>query len=384
MKKIICFECGCIIDEGNEIWVNSEQKYICDDCYNDNYVTCDICGDVIHCNDYIYAHDEIYCRNCYDDNHTPCANCGEMIHNSATYSTIDGGVCEYCYDNYYVECSGCGDIIHRDNAQYDDYDDCYYCCDCIPDRAIQSYLYKPEPIFNGDSNLYMGVELEVDGGGYDECNAQKILDIEPLVYCKYDGSLNDGFEIVSHPCDLDYHINTMKWREILQKCVDMGYTSHNAQTCGLHIHISKNALGNTSIQQDKTISNILYFTEHFYDKLLKFSRRNIEQLERWAKRYGLESDEKPLDLLDKAKKCRYRYQMVNLTPCYTIEFRLFRGTLKYNTFIATLQFVKLICDMCKNLSNNEIVLLKWENVIFEVEQGNYTELKQYLIERGIY
>jgi len=35
---------------------------------------------------------------------------------------------------------------------------------------------------------------------------------------------------------------------------------------------------------------------------------------------------------------------VNITNADTIEFRIFRGTLKYNTLIATLQMVAVECE----------------------------------------
>ena len=36
---------------------------------------------------------------------------------------------------------------------------------------------------------------------------------------------------------------------------------------------------------------------------------------------------------------------MNLTNDDTIEFRMFRGTLKFNTLIATLQLVDRVCDV---------------------------------------
>ena len=45
-----------------------------------------------------------------------------------------------------------------------------------------------------------------------------------------------------------------------------------------------------------------------------------------------------------------RYTCVNLENPATIEFRMFRGTLKYNTLIATLQLVNRICDVALYLS----------------------------------
>ena len=53
------------------------------------------------------------------------------------------------------------------------------------------------------------------------------------------------------------------------------------------------------------------------------------------------------DILEHAKKCCHagRYTCVNLQNSSTIEFRIFRGTLKYNTFLAALQMVNRICDV---------------------------------------
>ena len=44
------------------------------------------------------------------------------------------------------------------------------------------------------------------------------------LYCKHDGSLDDGFEMVTHPMTLDYHRKEMPWKKILHCAVDIGYT----------------------------------------------------------------------------------------------------------------------------------------------------------------
>ena len=76
----------------------------------------------------------------------------------------------------------------------------------------------------------MGVELEVDIGGEYDDNASVLLNIanesEERIYCKHDSSINDGFEIVSHPMSLDYHMNEMNWSEVFAKAIAMDYRSH--------------------------------------------------------------------------------------------------------------------------------------------------------------
>ena len=66
--------------------------------------------------------------------------------------------------------------------------------------------YKPDPIFYGKGPRYLGAELEIDGAGECSENAQEILNLAngdwELIYCKHDGSLDDGFEVVTHPMTL--------------------------------------------------------------------------------------------------------------------------------------------------------------------------------------
>ncbi len=62
-------------------------------------------------------------------------------------------------------------------------------------------------------------------------------------------------------------------------------------------------------------------------------------------------------------------------------FRLFRGTLKHNTFIATLQMVNKICDVAISMSESEIDEMSWSEFVEEIVEK---ELIQYLKERKLY
>lgn len=202
-----------------------------------------------------------------------------------------------------------------------------------------------------------------------------------LAYCKHDGSLQDGFEIVTHPMTLDFHLNEMPWAALLQRAVSLGYQSHQAGTCGLHVHVNRTTFGATEAQQDACIARVLYFFEKHWDELLKFSRRTSRQLEQWAARYGYK--DQPREILDHAKKGYHngRYSCVNLQNWNTIEFRIFRGTLKQNTLIATLQLVNWICDMAISFSDEEIKAMPWTTFVSGCQSP---ELVQYLKERRLY
>ena len=90
-----------------------------------------------------------------------------------------------------------------------------------------------------------------------------------------------------------------------------------------------------------------------------------------------------MEILANVKKAydRGRYTCVNLTNRDTIEFRMFRGTLKYNTLIATLQLVDRICDVAIYLSDDELKALSWTSFVSGCQAP---ELVRYLKERRLY
>lgn len=66
---------------------------------------------------------------------------------------------------------------------------------------------------------------------------------------------------------------------------------------------------------------------------------------------------------------------------YTIEFRIFRGTLKFNTLIATLQLLDRICDVALCLTDDQIKAMSWTTFVSGCTQP---ELVQYLKERRLF
>lgn len=226
------------------------------------------------------------------------------------------------------------------------------------------------------------MELEIDGAGKDDDYATEILDIANMrddhIYIKTDGSLDDGMEIVTHPMSLEYH-KDFCWEDIMHHAVRLGYRSHQTSTCGLHIHVNRDSLGLDRDTQDEVISRILYFVEHHWNEMLKFSRRSEYAMNRWTARYGYENS--PKAIMDKAKKNYGRYVAVNLCNYHTIEFRLFRVTLKYNTLIATLELVNRICELAVLMDDDEIAKLSWSEFVAGITES---EIIQYLKERSLY
>lgn len=85
-------------------------------------------------------------------------------------------------------------------------------------------------------------------------------------------------------------------------------------------------------------------------------------------------------------KFRYKYSddkyvALNTQHADTFELRIFKGTLKYNTYIATLQFVSNLANIAKECTS----LSKVQQVTFEdiVNYKRYNELDTYLKERNL-
>ena len=357
-------------------------------------ITCACCGAEVHPEDVIYVGTQAICPDCAETETFVCDHCGFRFWNGDNMGDGRFDLCESCRDEYYVTCSECGQLLRNSEAYYEDSDEdgeTPYCERCYRHKvgdALHSYSYKPSPIFYGGGPLYLGVELEVDGAGKSASNARNILNVmnlrEEYVYIKTDGSLDDGLEVVTHPCTLEEHRTRLPWKEGLDTIRSMHYCSHNAGTCGLHVHVNRDGLGRNSAAQDETIGKILYLFERFWQEVLRFSRRTESQMNHWAARYGYKNSGK--EILEHAKydSGNGRYACVNLTNYDTIEFRAFRGTLKYNTLIATLQFVARICKVALCLSEEEIQDLGWPQLVLLLTDESTPELIQYLKEHRLY
>ncbi len=326
---------------------------------------------------------EYYCHNCLAEKTVICECCNERV---LREDAIEDRVCRDCYDDHYYRCHNCDDLIYEYDVHYiGDYPYCDRCYDDCHHEFIEDYSYKPDPIFYGTGQPHYGIELEIDDGGETDNNARQIMDIvnypKEHIYCKHDGSLNDGFEIVSHPATLDYHLNNIAWDKIMHKARQLGYYSHTARTCGLHIHINRAALGTSVEEQDNTIGRIVFFFEKFWDKILRFSRRTEYQANHWASRYG-GNTENPKETLKSAKSSGLgRYTAVNLENTFTVELRIFRGTLRYKTFVATLQFVDKLCNDAIKLSDEEFQTMTWSD--FVNSSKDMPELTEYLKIRNL-
>lgn len=408
-----CAECGCIITgEAHEV----DGKWYCDDCYDANFVECGRCGTIHRLDDMIWieSEDRHVCDDCLDRYYTRCERCDEYVRNYNTFhvqTDTDGTTevwCDDCAENY----SWCCDECDTRYSEYVPDNGCCMCDDCYSEgldtgdinswkspRRRMNYGYKPvicpcatsaEKDAAGSSwekkVVIYGTELEIDRdeacGCEDEWSAN-IVDHLFNSYCKTDCSLDrggsySGIEIVSHPGTLAWY---EEHRQMYKDCFDMlkrgGWLSHDAETCGLHVHISLHALEQ---QNDFAINNMLYIFDRFWDKFVKFSRRTHGQLDHWARRYSTAHGNYE-DIKHMAKSERDRYMAVNLENTHTVELRMWRGTLNLETFFATLQMVDVICKRCVEIGRDyrRLQSITWDELV----KSDHADLNAYLERRNL-
>ena len=362
----------------------------------------------------------IECSNCGDspqaglDSFGVCVNCEFTCdrcndNEDREVSEDIGGEtwCAYCVSEYSSTCSMCDETGDDEYMMWCEECDCGYCSAChessghdcrgTDQEGIHSYGYKPENnsglIFHGGSPLthqrgaagykgqrFMGVELEIDGGGTSGENARALLELsdgERLFYIKEDGSLSNGMEIVTHPATLAFHLTEFPWKEVTGKAASLGYKSHNAGTCGMHVHVSRNSLGGTMGARDHTISKLIILLWRHWPNAWRFSRRRNDSY----CRQQYEGHKVSREGLYNAKH-QGRNTALNVSGgMATIEFRLFRGSLKVDTIRATLQFVDVLIDYAMSNGVVRVTKSEWKDVMAGATQ--YPELTAYLDYRGI-
>ena len=395
-KRSQCANCGDIvlIDSAQDV----DGDYMCDACIAEHCFKCANCGDYTHNNDGTsVGFDDHVCQDCFEDNYTSCDVCGDSIHRDHTYNTFSGAIiCEDCREQHYYVCDDCNDLYHEDTIQHRG--DYCYCGSCADENGhsefIHDYSFRPNPVFHdvgkpaqavrdvGGDVAKFGVEIEIEGVGCSPHDiAEAVVDYrgndanyrETFMYCKSDGSLDEGVEIVTHPASLEYHKEI--WPDLLDKVRKLGGRSHSTDTCGLHVHFDKNYL-NTGEQVKLGI-----FINFYDDFVSKIARRGRSS---WAKYKSKDTPHNQMNINSD------RYEALNWQNSNTVEFRMFRGTLNPKTFIASIEFVGACAEFVKKYSTEVITPTpntqgeSWAMFCGFVTNSGYKDLEKMMKKRGVY
>lgn len=260
-----------------------------------------------------------------------------------------------------MTCSRCGKEFSEGAQQF-----CSPKCAGVKyDYSVHDYGFKPRPLFMGSGDYFLGVELETEGG--DCSDAREVSSItNNLFYCKEDGSLDDGFEMVSHPGTLRYwHSIRPTLRKLTEYLLKLGIRSYDTKTCGMHIHVDK-----TAIEGNFHYLKLLNLLNREFALLI--SRRKPSRLDDWAAIPSLGVINNICRGNDDAETPRNI--CVNRNR-HTYEFRLFRGTLKLDSIYKNLEFVHSAIEFTRQCTMEEAVP---ENYYKFIQQKNqYDHVRDY-------
>lgn len=318
---------------------------------------------------------ELYCEDCYCSEFGRCDNCYCECYDSELYHTEEGNrLCESCYEEYEKTT-----IIQGYHNR---------------DLPLE-FLYLEEELKDGmtkDDLLYFGFELEV-------YNTKQIISKHKMakmirktypnlkLVFEEDSSLGsgstdarlNGFEIISEPMTKKF-INSVEddIKGMLKMLSDNGFTSHNNRYCGLHIHFSRNYFKDN---EDKYIQKLTLFFETYKEELKNFSRRKdfywcnfISDSCSYNKRYLKSS----VILKDYAKDHSSHNIAINLGNSNTIEIRIFKGTLMFETLMAS---IELVDSIVRTIKTKETRKINFDNVV-NMTGNKY--IKDYCENRNIY
>jgi hypothetical protein len=296
-------------------------------------VSCECCDGLFFYSDMATAYGgNLVCESCRDEHYTYSERYGDWVANDGAVDARDerGRRC----------------VIHTDDPSFhwDEDAETYVHEDYRPASIIGDYhSSKAHQVLQSDdwtaahNGRHLGVELEVEStGARDRVEIANALHREingglfgRRVFFERDGSLHDGFEIISQPMSLPALRDLFGF--LRDPSLVRGLRSHRTSTCGLHIHVSREGLNNITIARAVTFVH---------------APENDAFLTALARRYNtqycryLEKD------LENAAYPGDRYEAVNLTGRHTIEFRVFRGSLKYEAVIAAAEFCHALLEYC--------------------------------------
>ena len=324
---------------------------------------CDSCGAI-----YWHGGVQTYCPSCRNSM-AHCDICGNHRHSSLISEGIDGNsVCE--------ECRKAGRYIGLMAHDY---------------RPRQFVMHKT-PSESEITSTFFGMEFEMDTEDWNarDRSARYLREMMPMFhgtkgevfFVKRDGSLKKGLEWVFHPHTLAMIEARMpKIREMLTIVRREGMRSHDTTTCGFHIHVGRNAFGETKAAQNYASERLIALTEIFQLNIIKFSRRNKTGLLRYASPY-LDMDDPERGSLRKIESSVVnngerghdaRYKGINVRNAQTIEFRFFRGTLVWKTIMACIYLTDNLVKLSRDFTI-PIEKVTWEDII---NLGDIEILKTY-------
>lgn len=351
-------------DEGYIVDINSDYSFYCENCDNpyldsvtNSYLAMDSSDSEI-----------LICNSCRDREYVYVENDSRYIHadnenlyfdntsRDYLYFPDDASLSEYCIDNN-LELDG--NKLRKREKTIDDFD------------PYKIYSYGTD-IPTGDLKddvLYFGTELELEiedeDGDEDDvssCHEDFVRDYKrhnPVDFiCCEDGSLGEGFEVISVP--YEYKEQREYLERLARALKGNGLTSYDRTNCGFHVHVSRNAL-------ECNVRRFIWLFLNSYDNIKWLQRIGNRVFNSYCESNKLvnmqELEKSRLDDKYESLFSNDRYTVINYQNKNTIEFRFFKGTYKVEALHSYLEFIIALIDYAKQETEKEVMDLRVENLL---------------------
>jgi hypothetical protein len=218
---------------------------------------------------------------------------------------------------------------------------CHHCLDAS--YKLHNYSTRVENMLKfkatrvRPNTVYLGCELEYETENRNraQLGVGKLMHGHALM--KTDGSIRNGFEIVTCPATLDIHLDIFKkFYDNIPKDLKI------ANNVGMHVHVSRKPLSQLTIGKLTEFLNRLdnkSFIHHIAGRIdNNYARMNSDRTIIFPRKNRHGGD---------------RYNALNLNNEKTIEVRLFATPMNYKEFASRLQFVQALVDYCSPAQSNE-------------------------------
>ena len=254
-----------------------------------------------------------------------CAECGELFHKNQLKEYMGKMYCFDCLDKMGVRwCQSCDSPIDEDSLYIS------YCKSCGDEKvrytnnktyisdyhgfdAFRKHFLRNEQDI--DKKYYLGCEIEADGYGCpDEDNGREdeLLELRSIPFLadiQSDGSLEDGFECILHPCTHGYLKQNIK--RIVQPLA-WDWNDSDCSEGGMHIHVSKL---HTNQEQ---LTRLDFFMHLHKRKITNIAERESTE---WASLNNKCVEDNSWS--DFGLNAEGRYEALNFRNSKTVEFRIF-------------------------------------------------------------
>jgi len=316
-----------------------------------------------------------------------CEDCGGTFPNNEMVSVYGGDshVCQGCRDEEYYFHESSDQYVAYNDEEYSEFDDdegdpdsdfegVYRYDFDVMDRLHKMKLPYEQRITR--KTLLAGLECEWEARN--DCPHDFPDQIDNLFdnkYCMFkgDGSLRNGFEMVTAPCTLAYHRKQIDklfdWEHWTDNDKNTYVKAWNTDTCGIHVHLNRGSFTGSQIGKILQIVNE------------DMNRNFIEAVAgRKANDYA---KFKQKSIAEGSQRDYSKYESVNTAHSQSIELRIFRGNVTKNGILRVLEFSFALGEYVQQCSFNELHyrdFLKWFKL--PRNRADFPYINEWFVRKG--